>query len=99
MNTSPENQITAKTIPSPKKGCHLEEFDDELVLYDMESTQAIYLNETAALVFRLCDGKRTTGDIEMLLKEAYPEMADEIESDVRAVLDNLAAAGAVVISS
>lgn len=98
MNTSSDSRITDATIPTPKKGCQLEEFDDELVLYDMESTQAIYLNETAALVFRLCDGKRTTAEIETLLKEAYPETADAIESDVRTVLDDLVDAGAVILS-
>ncbi len=98
MNTSPNSRITAGTIPTPKKGCQLEEFDDELVLYDMESTQAIYLNETAALVFRLCDGNRTAGEIETLLKEAYPETAEAIETDVPKVLGNLADAGAIVLS-
>ncbi len=98
MNTSSDKHITEATIPTPKKDCQLEEFDDELVLYDMESTQAIYLNETAALVFRLCDGKRSTGEIETLLKEAYPETAEAIESDVRTVLGNLVDAGAVVLS-
>ncbi len=41
MNTSSDKHITEATIPTPKKDCQLEEFDDELVLYDMESTQAI----------------------------------------------------------
>lgn len=98
MNTLSDSHIADTTILTPKKGCQLEEFDDELVLYDMESTQAIYLNETAALVFRLCDGKRTAGEIMTLLKEAYPETADAIETDVPTVLDNLIDAGAIVLS-
>ena len=98
MNTTPDKQISASAIPAPKEGCHLEEFDDELVLYDMQSTQAIYLNETAALVFRLCDGKRTIGEIATLLTEAYPETADVIEADVETVLDNLVEAGAILLS-
>ncbi len=98
MNASSNSHITSAAIPTPKKGCQLEEFDNELVLYDMQSTQAIYLNETAALVFRLCDGKRTIGEIETLLKEAYPETADAIETDLLSVLNNLAEAGAIVLS-
>ncbi len=67
-------------------------------IWNRPKPSAIYLNETAALVFRLCDGKRSTGEIETLLKEAYPETAEAIESDVRTVLGNLVDAGAVVLS-
>ena len=34
------------------------------------------LNPEASLVWRLCDGKRNLGEIEVLLSEAYPDASD-----------------------
>ncbi len=70
------------SVPRPKSGVQLQEFDNELVLYDLEQTKVIYLSESAALIWRLCDGQRTIEDIAQLLQCAYPDKASEILTDV-----------------
>ena len=55
------------------------------------------MSETASLVWRLCDGKRTVGDIVEQLKEAYPEASDQLENDVEETLKTFAEHGAVKI--
>ena len=46
----------------------------------------MHLNRTAALIWYLCDGRRTVEQILGLLRDAYPEARSEIDADVRRVL-------------
>jgi len=47
----------------------IRELDDETLVYDMERDEAHCLNQTAALVWQLCDGQRTAGQAARLLEE------------------------------
>ena len=69
-------------VPTTKSSFELEEIDGELLLYSPESTRSIYMNSTASIIWRLCDGKLTVGEIVALLKEAFPDAVDSIEQDV-----------------
>ena len=69
-------------IPQTASNFELEEIDGELLLYSPESTRSIYMNSTASIIWRLCDGKLTVGEIIELLIEAFPEAKDSIEKDV-----------------
>jgi hypothetical protein len=82
-------------IPTRVPHFSLERLDNEILLYHPGLTKAIQLNETAALVWELCDGKRSLKDINTLLGDAFPDQADEIRQDVGAVVDRLAAEGAL----
>ena len=93
---SPDS-IALNNVPDTNTGYRLEAFDGELVLYHSTATQVLYLNETAALVWRLCDGKRTVETICALLKEAYPNTADQIQHDVTATLADLVHSGALTL--
>jgi hypothetical protein len=73
-------------IPRPLPDYQLQELDHEIVLYHPSQTRILYLNQSASLVWSLCDGQRTTDEIISLLSEAYPEAADEIATDVQATL-------------
>jgi hypothetical protein len=75
-----------KTFPTTKSSFELEEIDGELLLYSPESTRSIYLNSTASIIWRLCDGNLTAEEIISLLTEAFPDAADSIAQDV---LDSL----------
>jgi hypothetical protein len=44
------------------------------------------LNETASIIWRLCDGNRTTTEIVALLTDAFPEEAETIEQEVEATM-------------
>ena len=85
-------------IPRRSARYRLEDFGDEVVLYDFATTRVIYLNETASLIWRLCDGQRNFADIKTLLMEAYPAELDQIETDLRATLAQFAWYGAVELA-
>jgi hypothetical protein len=69
-------------IPCSAEGFELEEIDGEILLYSPSSTRSVYLNSTASLIWRLCDGKQSVGEIISQLKEAFPEAQDSMEDDV-----------------
>lgn len=50
----------------------------------------VALNDTAARIYRLCDGKNTIGDIIRQMKESYPDAAeDDLTSDVHQSIRDL----------
>ena len=75
-------------------GYRIEKLDDELLLYNPAQTRVIALNDTAALVWQLCDGARSPAEIAALIVEAYPE-AGSVAADVDELLSTLRRAGAV----
>ena len=42
--------------PLRNQDFRLEKMDDELLLFNPKSTNILYLNETASLIWQLCDG-------------------------------------------
>lgn len=46
-----------------KNGIVVQEMPDEVLVYDLESNKAHCLNQTAAFVWRSCDGKTSVADI------------------------------------
>lgn len=89
--------MNPEAIPCANTEFSLEEIDDELLLYHPAKTKAVYLNETAALVWQLCDSKRSVAEIVSLLKENYPD-SDTIQGDVEQTLQQLADNGAVELA-
>lgn len=67
----------------------LERIDGEITIYHPTLTTAVYLNETGALIWELCDGTRTIGNIIELLSEHYPESSEQIETDVKQLIAQL----------
>jgi PqqD family protein of HPr-rel-A system len=65
------------------------ELDDELVVYDAETGGVHHLNPTAALVFGLCDGSATTTETAAEVAAAYGLPFEEVEPQVRAVVQYL----------
>jgi hypothetical protein len=82
-------------IPIPRKGFQLEELDGETLLYRHSLKKLIYLNESAASIWKLCDGLRTVREIARLLADAYPEAGDAVAADVDDAIDNLVREGAL----
>lgn len=90
--------MNPEAIPSANTEFSLEQIDGELLLYHPANTKAVYLNETAALVWQLCDGTRSVSDIVSLLEENYPE-SNTIKDDVEQTLQELGGTGAVAIKN
>lgn len=81
--------------PRRKTDYRLELIDDELLLYHPGQTKILYCNQTASLVWNLCDGQRTAKDITALLVEGYPEAAEAIPGDVEVTLGQFLEHGAI----
>lgn len=91
--------FNSDTIPIPRQGFQLEELDGETLLYRHSLKKMIYLSESAAVVWKLCDGERTAQEIVNLLADAYPESRDNVIADVVAALDSLVREGALHMTS
>ncbi len=51
-------------IPTARKeGLVIQELSDEVLVYDLKNNKAHCLNQTAALVWKACDGKNSIGEI------------------------------------
>ena len=84
----PESMDTSRILHF-REGFLLERLDGEISVYHPTLTTAIYLNETGALIWELCDGSRSIGDIIDLLSDHYPESRSEIETDVKTIIAQL----------
>ena len=58
-------------------GLILRELDNEILIYDTENNKAHCLNETAALVWKQCDGRRTPAEISRTLSQQLGTPIDE----------------------
>jgi hypothetical protein len=78
--------------PRRKADYRLERLDSEILLYHPAKTKALHLNETASIIWTLCDGSRTTGQIIALLREGFPDqagvIADEVESSLQLFVEH-----------
>jgi len=90
--------MNQNAIPVQKPDYQLETLDGELILYHLGQTKILYCNETAALIWRLCDGQRTVSEITASLSEAYPEAAAGMASDVEETLQQFLEAGAIELA-
>ncbi|MBN1179250.1 MAG: pyrroloquinoline quinone biosynthesis peptide chaperone PqqD [Anaerolineae bacterium] len=73
----------------------LEEIDGELLLFHPGDTKMVYCNQTASLIWQLCDGTRSVQQIIDLLAAAYPEAAESIAEDVNGTLQQFEQHGAI----
>ncbi len=87
--------FAADDIPIQRRGFQLEELDGETLLYRHSLKKLIYLNESAASIWRLCDGKRTAREIANLLTDVYPEAGDIVAAEVADAIDSLVREGAL----
>ena len=87
--------MNPKPKPQQKAGFLLEELDGELMLYSLATTKIFALNQSAALIWRLCNGAYTVSEITEALSEAYPESQAEIEPQVAQTLALLERHGAI----
>jgi pyrroloquinoline quinone biosynthesis protein D len=73
-----------------------EEMDGQVLLYRVGAHKAVHLNDSAALIWKLCDGSRTLKDVIGVLSDAYPEMQATIAADVRSGARMLLQEGALL---
>ncbi|GAA6136481.1 hypothetical protein NBRC116583_02280 [Arenicella sp. 4NH20-0111] len=62
--------------------CLVEEMGGEVLLYNPDTATTLHLNAPSIIVWQLCTGENTVGELIEALQEAYPDQDDQIESDV-----------------
>jgi hypothetical protein len=87
--------MTKERIPTRIPHFLLERLDEEVLLYHPGLTKTIQLNETASVIWELCDGQRSIREIAETLGQAFPDAAGEILEDVGTTLQRFADEGAV----
>ena len=60
-----------------KEGLVIQEMPDEILVYDMETNQAHCLNQTAASVWKSCDGVNSVADITKKLEKEFKTVIPE----------------------
>jgi len=81
------NPIEIQDVVSPVPGVVAEEAGEELVLYRGGTETTVYLNPSAAVIWRLLDGTRTGEAILDLLTEAYGEDEGPSAKDITDTLE------------
>jgi Coenzyme PQQ synthesis protein D (PqqD) len=77
-------------------GIVVEEMDDEILLYRPSTHKAIHLNGTAAVIWKLCDGTRTTQDLAGCLSAEFPSAQPSIAAEVQETVNLLLRDGVLV---
>ena len=67
----------------------IERSDGHITVYHPVLNTSVHLDETGALVWELCNDRRTVADIISILCRIYPENVAQIEADVKEVVINL----------
>ena len=66
----------------------LEHLDEEVLLFNPNSSRAMYLNQTSAVIWELIDGTRPVGEVIRLFSEAFPDNPD-IGAEIESVLEEM----------
>ena len=77
--------MDTKRIVMLEAGYLLERIDNEITVYHPTLATSLYLNETGALIWELCDGVRPVSEVIDVLVDLYPENEAQIADDVRAL--------------
>lgn len=81
--------MDTKRVVVIESGYLLERIDNEITVYHPTLTTCLYLNETGALIWELCDGERSIAEVIDVLVELYPDNRDQIEDDVIVLIRRL----------
>lgn len=67
-----------KTTPVSRKAqIVVQELEDEVLIYDLNSNKALHLNQTSAMVWQLCNGKNTAARISHLISVKLKTLISE----------------------
>jgi aminopeptidase-like protein len=87
---------SAKIKPIRKNGLHVKNMEDDLVIYDSGKDHLHVLNQTARMIWNLCNGNNSVIDIaENLGKLSYSEHSDQIQADVNETIELLQEKGLI----
>ena len=98
MNLDVHPELPEHAIPTRDESHKIKRLPCCLYLEDAEGKTLIKLNESSSLVWSLCTGEFSVGEIIGMLEDSYPDAADVIRKDVYRVLDEFIAEDIVSLS-
>jgi hypothetical protein len=72
--------------PTPSKEVSLQRVGDEAILHDRRNGRAHVINEAAAQIWELCDGRNTFIQIVAAFAASYQLATPEVSEDVQYIL-------------
>lgn len=79
--------------PKVRSDVSVVELEGEAVIYDDETRQVHYLNRTATIVYKLCDGNSTIKELSGDIADAFSLPAEQVERQVRTLIRSFREAG------
>lgn len=76
-------------IPTINTEFTVEKFEDEILLFSKAEEKAVYLNDSAHIVWLLCKENMSVGQMIQYLEKIYPEQKAQIKDGVVAALEML----------
>ncbi len=88
-------EIKLDDKPIRNESCHMEELDDEVLLYNPTNNKTLYINKSASVIWQLCNGEQSIEDIINMILDAYPSNEESLRRDILDTLKKLADNNAV----
>jgi hypothetical protein len=85
---------TAPDRPDKTSGLEINPVTDGYIVYQADRDRVHYLNQTAAIVFELCNGQNGSADLARMLQQAWQLASPPIE-EVTQCLDMLRQEGLI----
>ena len=95
----PPIEFTDDTVPEQTEGYELQKTACCYFLREPVSQNLVKLNDSSALIWQVCTGEWTVGEIIDVLKESYPDAADAMDNDVMQALDMLYGEGLIHVKA
>ena len=95
----PTTEFTANTVPEQSAGYELQKTACCYFLREEESKNLVRLNDSSALIWQVCTGEWSVGEIIDVLKETYPDASDSMDQDVMQALNMLYGEGVIQVKA
>ena len=82
-------EIKLDDKPIRNASCHMEELDDEVLLYNPANNKTLYINKSAVVIWQLCNGEQSVEEIISMIQDAYPGSEEGLRQDILDTLKNL----------
>lgn len=92
-------ELPDAAVPRRGEGYRLKRTPCCYLLVDAQDKTLLKLNQTGVLLWELCQGEFSVGEILALLRESFPEASGDIAKDIYRVLDEFQASGVVTLGA
>ena len=75
--------------PLRKEGVEARKLGDEYLLYDPDTGALHVLNASAQIIWQMCDGSHTSGEMQSAMRDAFDVCDADIAGDVEQILSSL----------